>query len=202
VARPENPLEPTDRELMEAVQRDEPGAFDGFVRRYQRRFYRIACRYLRDHELALDAVQEAFVKIYHARSRWEPRAQPFTWAYRIVANHCIDLLRREGKARAATESLDEEGSAAARTVGDERSLDPERAVGLRELGEVLRRALAELPESQREILVMRHFEEMSLQEIADCKHWPLGTVKSALHRATHSLKLRLRGAEEALHGHL
>ena len=185
---------------MEAVQRDEPGSFELFVHRYQRRFYRIAIRYLRDHEHSLDAVQEALVKIYNARSRWEPRAQPFTWAYRIVANHCIDLLR---KSRAMqTESLDDYDSPHARNLQDPNAIDPERAVGLGELGDVLRQALHELPEPQREILIMRHFEEMSLQEIAEARSCPLGTVKSALHRATRSLRLRLRGAEETFHEHL
>ena len=193
-------MEATDRELMEAVQRDEPGAFERFVHRYQRRFYRIAVRYLRDHEFALDAVQEAFVKIYHARARWEPRAQPFTWAYRIVANHCIDLLRKEGKAQ--MESLDDEDTGHARTLEDERAVDAERAIGLQELGDVLKRAMQELPAPQREILILRHFEDMSLQEIAELKGCPLGTVKSALHRATKSLKQRLQGAEEAFHDHL
>ncbi len=193
-------MEPTDKELMEAVQRDEPGAFDRFVGRFQRRFYRIAVRYLRDQEYALDAVQEAFVKIYHARARWEPRAQPFTWAYRIVANHCIDLLRKQGKA--VTESLDDEEGSVSRTLADPAAMSPERATSLKELGEVLQRALAELPAPQREILVLRHFEELSLQEIAELKECPLGTVKSALHRATRSLKLRLEGVEESFHDHL
>ena len=193
-------MELTDKELMEAVQRDEPGSFEQFVHRYQRRFYRIAFRYLRDHEFALDAVQEAFVKIHRARSRWEPRAQPFTWAYRIVANHCIDLLRKERKTQ--TESLDDEDSPHARTLEDPRAINPERAVGLVELGQALRQALDELSGPQKEILVMRHFEEMSLQEIADAKEWPLGTVKSALHRATRSLRERMQGAEETFHDHL
>jgi len=193
-------LESTDKDLMEAVQQDVPGAFERFVHRYQRRFYRIAMRYLRDHEFALDAVQEAFVKIHQARARWEPRAQPFTWAYRIVANHCIDLLRKGGKGQ--MESLDDEETGHARTLEDPQATDPEHAVGLLELGEVLRRGLAELPAPQREILILRHFEDMSLQEIADLKQCPLGTVKSALHRATRSLKERLRGAEEAFHDHL
>lgn len=193
-------MESTDRELMEAVQRDEPGAFERFVHRYQRRFYRVAMRYLRDHEFALDAVQEAFVKIHRARARWEPRAKPFTWAYRIVANHCIDLLRKEGKA--TLESLDDEESGVARSLEDTRSPDPERSVGLGELGDLLREAMDELPENQREILMMRHFEDMSLQEIAEAKDCPLGTVKSTLHRATRTLRERLEGAEETFHDHL
>jgi len=197
---PETTVEPSDRELMEAVQQDQPGAFEQFVHRFQRRFYRIAVRYLRDHDYALDAVQEAFVKVYHARSRWEPRAQPFTWAYRIVANHCIDLLRKRGKV--VEESLDDDDNPTGRTLADPRATNPERAADVQELGQVLRRAMDELPASQREILMLRHFEEMSLQEIAELKKCPIGTVKSALHRATRSLKSRLGGVEEIFHDHL
>jgi len=186
-------LEDTDKELMEAVQRDEPGAFETFVRRFQRRFFRIAMRYLREHEAALDAVQEAFVKIHQARDRWEPRAQPFTWAYRIVANHCIDLLRKQGKA--PTESLDDEEGASGRTLEDPRAENPEEALSLQELGAALRKALGRLPAPQREILELRYFEDLSLQEIAELKVLPLGTVKSTLHRATRSLKLHFEGTE-------
>jgi RNA polymerase sigma-70 factor, ECF subfamily len=188
-------LEPTDRELMEAVQRDEPGAFETFVKRFQRRFYRIAMRYLREHEASLDAVQEAFVKIHQARDRWEPRAQPFTWSYRIVTNHCIDLLRKLGKG--PSESIDDEDSALSRTLEDPNAEDPERALGMQETSQALRAALEELPAPQREILELRYFEDLSLQEIAELRHLPLGTVKSTLHRATRSLKLRLEGAEES-----
>ncbi len=179
-------MELTDKEMMEAVQRDEPGAFERFVQQYQRRFYRVAYRYLREHQAALDAVQEAFMKIHQARHRWEPRAQPFTWAYRIVSNHCIDLLRKETKHKA--ESLDDEDSALTRVLVDTKEIAPDRALQKKEMGDRVRQALEQLPEPQKEILVLRHFEEMSLQEIADHRGCPLGTVKSALHRATRSLK--------------
>jgi RNA polymerase sigma-70 factor (ECF subfamily) len=190
-------VEPSDRELMEAVQRDEPRAFEDFVRRYQRRFYRVAFRYLREHQAALDAVQEAFIKIHLARHRWEPRAQPFTWAYRIVTNHCIDLLRKESKYR--SESLDDEESPLPRLLEDTRAVSPDRAVQRGELAKMVWEALGRLPGPQKEILVLRHFEEMSLQEIADYKDCPLGTVKSALHRATRSLKQVLLDTEVLAH---
>ena len=83
-----------DGALMGAVQAEEPTAFEEFVRRYQKRFYRIAMGYMRDHDDALDAVQGAFIRIYNARQRWTPQAQPFTWSYRILVNHCIDLIRK------------------------------------------------------------------------------------------------------------
>lgn len=190
-------MERSDRELMEAVQRDEPGAFEAFVQQYQRRFYRVAFRYLREHQVALDAVQEAFIKIYQARSRWEPRAQPFTWAYRIVTNHCIDVLRKESKHKA--ESLDDDESTLPRILEDPKAVNPDRALQVQELGGKVREALEQLPEQQKEILILRHFEEMSLQEIADLRGCPLGTVKSALHRATRSLKRILVDNEVLTH---
>ncbi len=190
-------MELTDKEMMEAVQRDESGAFERFVQQYQRRFYRVAYRYLREHQAALDAVQEAFMKIHQARHRWEPRAQPFTWAYRIVSNHCIDLLRKETKHKA--ESLDDEDSALTRVLVDTKEIGPDRALQKKELGDCIRQALEQLPEPQKEILVLRHFEEMSLQEIADHRGCPLGTVKSALHRATRSLKQVLVDTEVLAH---
>lgn len=193
-------MEPTDKELMEAVQRDEPVAFEQLVQRYQRRFYRVAFRYLREHHSALDAVQEAFIKIHQARHRWEPRAQPFTWAYRIVTNHCIDRLRKESKHQ--SESLDDDDSALPRTLEDPSAESPERAVRRRELGDAVRRALEKLPDPQKEILMLRHFQEMSLQEIAEFKGCPLGTVKSALHRATQSLKVVLEKDEVPVHENL
>ena len=174
--------------LMRAVQADEPDAFEEFVRRYQKRFYRIAMGYVRDHDEALDAVQGAFIRVYKARSRWTPQAQPFTWSYRILVNHCIDLIRKR-RIREA-QSLDEPGIPE-REMVDRDSVSPfDRSAGL-ETGEAIRAAVAELPDRQREIFTLRHFEEMSLQEIAEAQGCALGTVKSSLHRAVMTLRERL-----------
>ena len=179
-------MELTDAELMARIQKDDEGAFGEFVRRYQRRFYRLAFGYLRDHEESLDAVQEAFIKIYRARRTWEPRANPFTWAYRIVANQCVDLLRKRKGVVAA--SLDDEDSLESRTLSDKSAVDPLLLQLRREEREKIMEAILRLPRRQREIIMLRHYEELSLQEIADVQGCALGTVKSALHRAIASLR--------------
>ncbi len=179
-------MEATDADLMARIQAGEEPAFTEFVGRYQRRFYRLAYGYLRDHEESLDAVQEAFIKIYRARHTWEPRANPFTWAYRIVANQCVDMLRKRRGFAAA--SLDDEESTEARTLADDSVVDPQVLV---EWGEQRRRLMAavmKLPPRQREIIMLRHYEDLSLQEIAAVQGCALGTVKSSLHRAIASLK--------------
>lgn len=191
----EDKLEPTDAELMARIQKDDERAFAGFVRKYQRRFYRLAYGYLHDHEEALDAVQEAFIKIYKARRTWEPRASPFTWAYRILANQCVDMIRKR-KGLAVT-SLDDEESPEARRLADPSAPNPLAEQVSREERRRVMAAVLDLPPRQREIIILRHYEDLSLQEIAEAQGCALGTVKSSLHRAVASLKQILQGKRTA-----
>jgi RNA polymerase sigma-70 factor (ECF subfamily) len=188
-------VEPDDFALMEAVRENRAGAFETFVARFQRRLYRLAWGYLRQHDDALDAVQETMVKIYLARASYRPTSHPFTWASRILANHCLDHLRRR-KAR-PSESL--EAAQEARPGSDLTAGDPRDTPERRHLEAEFRRrvqdAVALLPESQREVFVLRHFEDMTLEEIAVARGCALGTVKSSLHRAAAAVRDRLvRGA--------
>jgi RNA polymerase sigma-70 factor (ECF subfamily) len=185
-------LEVTDADLMARIQQDDEAAFGEFVQRYQRRFYRLAYGYLHNHEESLDAVQEAFIKIYRARATWEPRANPYTWAYRIVANQCVDLLRKR-KGVGAASSLDEDDSPEMRTLADTSAVDPLMLQVSREESARVMEAVMKLPPRQREIIILRHYEELSLQEIAEVQGCALGTVKSSLHRALASLKGILEG---------
>jgi RNA polymerase sigma-70 factor (ECF subfamily) len=187
-------VQPDDFALMEAVREGREGAFETFVQRYQRRLYRLAWGYLRQHEDSLDAVQETMVKIYLARAHYRPESHPFTWASRILVNHCLDVLRRR-RVRPA-DSLEE---AQEHRPGRELlPADPDESPLRRhERSEFRRRveeAVATLPESQREIFVLRHFEEMSLQEIARARGCALGTVKSSLHRAAAAVRDRMQRA--------
>ncbi|MBI1950692.1 MAG: RNA polymerase sigma factor [Acidobacteria bacterium] len=189
-------MEQDDFTLMEEVKNDRETAFEALVRRYQRRLYRLAYGYLRNHEDALDAVQEALVKIYLARGAYRPSAHPFTWAARILANHCIDVLRH--RRIRPTESLDaaqeeKEGQSTLHLVSREepQQLRQER----RELGRALNKAIFSLPRNQREIFMLRHFGEMRLEEIAAARGCALGTVKSSLHRAAAAIRNYLGACE-------
>ncbi len=191
-------MPPDDFSLMEAVRADREGAFEQFVERYQKRLYRLAWGYLRQHEDALDAVQETMVKIYLARHRYRPESHPFTWVSRILANHCLDMLRRR---RVRPESSLEGWQEA--NPGHERedvsAADaPYREHERREFHQRVEAAVSGLPETQREVFTLRHFEEMSLEEIAAARGCALGTVKSSLHRAAAAVRERLRRTEPIL----
>jgi len=174
---------------MDGVRNDRVGAFETLAGRYQRRLYRLAYGYLRNHEDALDAVQETLVKIYVARAGYRPDSQPFTWAARILANHCIDLIRHR-RVR-PTESLEaaregRDGRAPFGLLSSEEAPDDRQE--RRELGRTIRKAIFTLPATQREIFMLRHFGEMRLEEIAAARGCALGTVKSSLHRATRAIR--------------
>jgi len=184
-------VQPDDFAMMEAVRADREGAFESFVERYQKRLYRLAWGYLRHHEDALDAVQETMVKIYRARQSYRPESHPFTWASRILANHCLDQLRRR-RAR-PSESLEatQQTSPGRDLLAGDAHDTPERHQERSEFRSLIEAAVAELPESQRAVFVLRHFEEMSLEEIAAARGCALGTVKSSLHRAAGAVRDQL-----------
>jgi len=177
--------------LMEAVRSDREGAFETFVERYQKRLYRLAWGYLRQHEDALDAVQETMVKIYLARAHYRPESHPFTWASRILVNHCLDVLRRKRVRPADSLEETQERHPGRDVVPPDPGATPESRHATDEFRRHVEQAVATLPESQREIFVLRHFEEMSLQEIAVARGCALGTVKSSLHRAAAAVRDRL-----------
>jgi RNA polymerase sigma-70 factor (ECF subfamily) len=181
-------------DLMEAVRADREGAFERFVERYQRRLYRVAYGYLRRHEDALDAVQEAMVKVYLARHRYRPDSHPYAWISRILSNHCLDLLRRRrARPEGSLEAWQEENPG--RDIAGAAGADaPLLEQARREFRRRVEEAVSGLPETQREVFTLRHFEEMSLQEIATARGCALGTVKSSLHRAAAAVRERLRRA--------
>jgi RNA polymerase sigma-70 factor, ECF subfamily len=185
-------MEPSDRELMGRLARGERDALAPLVERHQRRLYRIALSYLRDADEALDAVQETFVKAFQAAARWNPDSEVGPWLTRIAVNHAIDRYRR-GKRRLRTETpLTTELPDHDRHLRAEEP-SPERRVLGRELGERIGAALRSLPERQRAVFLLRHREEMTLEDIARTLDLSLGTVKSSLHRAVHRLRQRLVG---------
>lgn len=183
-------MEPSDRELMARLVAGDQGALDPLMDRHHRRLYRVALGYLRDPDLALDVVQETFVKAFQNASRWDARAEVAPWLVRIAVNQSIDQYRRLKRRRSAEEPLLEGDHQATLAVDD---AGPDRRVFGREIGERIQAALVGLPDRQRAVFVLRHCEDMTLEEIAQSLQMNLGTVKSALHRAVRSLRERLQG---------
>ena len=167
-------------------------ALGPLMERHHRRIYRIALAYLRNADDALDVVQETFVKACENAARWNAAAEVAPWLTRIAINQSIDRYRRERRRRQSFEPL-AEGDHHESLSADLPS--PERQAQGQELGVRIAAALSGLPEKQRTVFVLRHYEERSLEEIGAILGLRLGTVKSTLHRAIHELRRRLTRLE-------
>lgn len=183
-------VEETDRELMGRLARGDREALGPLMERHHRRVYRIALAYLRNADDALDVVQETFVKAFEHAARWNTAAEVAPWLTRIAVNQSIDRYRREKRRQQTLQPLEEgDHDAHLGSAG----VSPERQAHSSEIRARLDRALRGLPERQRAVFVLRHYEERSLEEIAQVLGVRLGTVKSSLFRATHELRRRLQG---------
>jgi RNA polymerase sigma-70 factor (ECF subfamily) len=160
------------------------------VERHQGRAYRLARRVLRDEEGARDAVQEAFLKAYASLDRFQGRSGFYTWLYRLVLNQCLDALRRRlSERRADWEEDDPIEKAAADTPEVTGVVFQPAAEAMRgELREKLAAAIATLPASSRETLLLREVDGLSYAEIARAQGIPKGTVMSRLHYARQRLQ--------------
>lgn len=172
-------------------------AMEPLMGRHYRRVYRIALGYLRNPEDATDVVQETFVKAFEHAARWDSSSEVAPWLCRIAVNQSIDRYRRNRRRRASFSPL-EEGDHHHSLASS--AVSPERLSASGQIGEKIGRALAHLPETQRAVFVLRHYEDMSLEEIASTLDLALGTVKSSLHRAVHRLRDRLSALAGSVEG--
>ena len=169
----------SDVELVRLFKSGDPQAYDAIVRRFQDRVFRLACVWLYDDQSAPDVAQEVFVRGYKGLRTFRFRAAPFTWLYRTTKNVCNEFNRVR-----KTEQLDDEPH-------DPGSV-PESDVAEYESASRVRRLVAKLPERQREVVLLRVFEDMSVKETAQSMGCREGTVKALLHKAMAKLKLSMR----------
>jgi RNA polymerase sigma-70 factor, ECF subfamily len=157
--------------LVRAAQHGDIDAFEELVRRYQASIYRVALRMLGSRADAQDAAQETFVRAWRALPRFRQDSTISTWLYRIVTRRALDRIAT----RRTTGTLDE--------VEVEAGPDPAQAAEDRERLRAVRHAIANLPPEQRAALVLREFEGLSYQEVADVLGVSLPAIKGRIHRA-------------------
>jgi RNA polymerase sigma-70 factor, ECF subfamily len=177
-------------ELVRAVARGDEQAFAALYDQYGRILFGLLARILRSRPEAEDALQEVFLQVWQqAASFDEARGRAFTWLVTLARSRAIDRLRAaDARDRAARRSSDESAWAAAETTteaADDAALRSER-------GEIVRRALAELPEEQRRNLLLAYLDGMSQSEIAERTGQPLGTVKTRMRAGLKKLGELLR----------
>jgi RNA polymerase sigma-70 factor (ECF subfamily) len=180
-----------DAELVERTRRGDAAAADLLARRCRQPAYLLALQLLRDPDDALDVAQDALLRLFTHLDRLQRGRPVRPWLYAIVRNRARDLMRHRGRRpRAALATDDPEGGV---VLVDEKP-GPEATTHRHEMQVRVWHALGELSEVQREILVLRDYQDLSYQEIAGVLRVPLGTVMSRLHRARKALRERLENA--------
>jgi RNA polymerase sigma-70 factor (ECF subfamily) len=184
-------VSPSDPELVRRCLAGDERAYRELIERYERQVYSVAVRMVRVAEDAEDLTQETFVRMFKALDRYDP-ARPFpAWLFTIAARLSIDQLRRR---RVKTVSLfrSEPGSEEEQVIDfADPGPGPEELAERQEEQRGADRLIGSLPEHYRIVVVLRHQQGLSYEEISAALRLPLGTVKARIHRARALLKERL-----------
>lgn len=167
--------------------------FDQALVHSRTRLFRAALLFLGSREDAEDATQKTLVRALESRHRFRGDAEVYTWLYRILLNLVKDLWKHRARSRSWLVAPGEE---ALRAVREDRP-NAEQVLGASQRDQAVRRSLGSLDPGAREIIVLRHYQEMSYEDIASVLAIPVGTVRSRLSAARERLRERL-AAEEAL----
>jgi RNA polymerase sigma-70 factor (ECF subfamily) len=173
-----------DSQLVDLLRRGDPRAFEALVIAHQHRVFGVALRMLGNRAEAEEVAQEVFLRVHQAIDGFRGEAKLSTWLYAIASRLCLNRLASGERriAREGEEALERLAS------GDD---DPADTLERSELETALHRAIAELPDDRRLVVVLRDLEGLSYEEIAAALDVPLNTVRSRLHRARMDLKEKL-----------
>ena len=182
-----------DSVMVQAVLDGDTNAYQALVERYERRIYHVAYGMVRNQEDAREIAQEAFVKAFKKIDTFRLESKFYTWLCRITINLCIDHHRRM-KHRGHAEYDDQRTSTADAGVIElaTRRDSPSANVDRKYLRQRIMAAFDQLPDDQREVVVLRELEEMSYKVISDILDIPEGTVMSRLYYARRKLQQLLK----------
>jgi RNA polymerase sigma-70 factor (ECF subfamily) len=189
-----------DASLIARFRKGEEEAFDELVRKHQQRVFNIAYQVLRNFEDANEVAQDSFVKVYQHLAEFRGESAFTTWLYQIVTNLARNRVRyNQRRHKDDSVSLDcgeDDESGQPHIQPADPAQTPDKIAAVAEQTRVIERAMEQLSEAHREVLVLRVLQELSYEEIAAVLECSIGTVKSRIARAREELQKVLRQAEK------
>jgi RNA polymerase sigma-70 factor (ECF subfamily) len=183
--------EQLDEDLVLRVQRGDKSAFDFLVIKYQHRIIQLVNRYVKDPSEAQDVAQEAFIKAYRALGNFRGDSAFYTWLYRIAINTAKNYLVSRSR-RNSDYQVDIQDAEVFENAPQLQGMEtPERHLLNQEIVDTIQEAIDKLPEDMRTAIMLREFEGMSYEEIAETMDCPVGTVRSRIFRAREAIDNKL-----------
>lgn len=171
-----------DSELTQKMCRGDSDAFASLFRKYYEPLYRFAGRFVKDQQTSESIVQDVFVKIWENKAKIELKSNIKSYLYASVKNHSLNFLRREKFVlHTLNDAESEPGS----------SIEPVRGLERKELIEAVHKAVEKLPFQRRQIFIMKKYENLTYEEIAEIQNISINTVKTQMKRALQSLRQNL-----------
>lgn len=174
-----------DEVLIMRARKGEPDAIEALLSQYEKKIYNTALRMMGNQEDAMDAAQDAMIKIYCNLPSFKGECAFYSWAYRIAVNTCLDGLRRR-KSDWHIPIVDDEGNTY--DLPDGNAADPESQFESAAKMEEIKQAVSQLEPEHRTVIVLRDIQGCSYQDIADILKCNMGTVKSRISRARLQLQ--------------
>jgi RNA polymerase sigma-70 factor (ECF subfamily) len=181
-----------DAQLVVASQGGDQDAFAQLVQRHQRRVFNLVFRMLQQYEEANEVTQETFLAAWQGLPSFRGDARFSTWLYRIAYNCCLKQLEQRKRDKALQTAIQEEHVLDYADKEERAST----ALEIRDFQNLVREHLSMLPAKYRIVLVLRHLQEMTYEEMAEILTMPIGTIKTHLFRARNLLKERLEAFEQ------
>jgi RNA polymerase sigma-70 factor (ECF subfamily) len=179
----------TDLELVQSFQNGREASFNELVLRHQEQLYWIARRFVNDHDVADDIVQEVFIKSYKALKEFRGESSVYTWLYRITVNYSLNYIRRQ-RVREFLK-IDEFFD-----IESDVEEQPDKIYERHEQQELIENAIAALPEKQKAVFVLRYYEELPYEEIAKILKTSVGGLKANYFHAVKKIGIKLQKSHE------
>ncbi len=182
----------SDEKLIQSFISGDETAFSALVERYKHPVFQFILMKVKNRETASDLTQDVFVRLFHAADRYKETGKFFSWLIRIAQNICIDFYRKNQRKQfiALPEESEESDSQldlqlSNQKVGNSNAMEElERS----EIQIILKKAIDQLPEDQREAIILCHYQGFTYRDISEIQNCPLGTVKSRIHHAHLKIK--------------
>lgn len=181
----------TDEQIVDKIKDGQIDLFEVIVNRYQRKLVNYIYRMINDIDTAMELCQEVFIKVFNSLDKYNPEYKFTTWVHRISSNATIDLMRKKKIDAFSLDTNDQEDAPTLKNQIAADVLNPLEKLEMAQLQARIETAIDELPFIYKQLIILRHINELSYEEIATTVNLPLGTVKNRIFRGREMLKAKL-----------